>query len=150
MPAYSMDLVHSTTAHAADYRHYGLDLNRNHYHRHESQHNAYWQWQHSDGSSSDGFHQQSINNGNQWDASSPPQPKIHCAFGGPQSPLFRPKIAPERNYPDHYNRYLNTHHTFMALTCPNIDITTYRLNIRVSHWNVIKLTKSKGLLLLII
>jgi len=94
-----MDLVHSTNTHAADYMHYGLDFNRNYHHESPSQHNTYWQWQHSDGSSSDGFHQQSILNTNySWDASSPAQ-QDYADGGGLQSPPFRPKSAPEWNNP---------------------------------------------------
>lgn len=58
-----MDLMrHSTNTHgSSDFaHHYGpLDFNGNHHHDHHGHglehHNAYWQWQHSDGSSSDGF-----------------------------------------------------------------------------------------------
>lgn len=96
-----MDLVHLTNTHSADFRHYGLDWNRN-YQPPSSQHNTYWQWQHSDGSSSDGFHQQSVFNSNQWDASSPPQPEH--SFGDLQSSTFRPKSGSEWNHP--YFRYI--------------------------------------------
>jgi len=88
-----MDLVHSTNSHTTDYSQYSLDLNKND-HESPSQHNAYWQWQHSDGSSSDGFHQQIIYNANQWDTRSLLQ-QDNCTIRGMQSPPFRPKSAPE-------------------------------------------------------
>lgn len=94
--------MHLTNKHTAEYKHYGLDWNKINHHQTPSQHNAYWQWQHSDGSSSDGIYQQNVFNLNQWDASSPPQPEH--AFGNLQSPPYRPKSVSEWNHP--YFRYL--------------------------------------------
>uniref|UniRef100_A0A2S2QH40 Protein atonal n=1 Tax=Sipha flava TaxID=143950 RepID=A0A2S2QH40_9HEMI len=89
-----MDMMHSTNSHAAGYKRYGLDLNRNH--DESSQHNAYWQWQHSDGSSSEGFHQQSsIFNANHWDVNRPLQPDA-CSVDMQPSPYFT-KHVPEWN-----------------------------------------------------
>lgn len=105
-----MDLAHSINSHTADYRQYSLqDLNRNnHYNHHNlSQHNVYWQWQHSDGSSSDGFHQPSIFNANHWDSSSPPHQDAACTTTNTNItvddllpyPSYRTKSITEWNHP---------------------------------------------------
>lgn len=87
-----MDLVHSTNSHAAGYKRYGLDMNRNHHHE-SPQHNAYWQWQHSDGSSSEGFYQQSsIFNANHWDVNKPLQQDA-CGVDVQSSPYLTKHVS---------------------------------------------------------
>lgn len=86
-----MDMVHSTNTLSTDYRHYSLALNLNDSknHHQSSQHHTYWQWQHSDGSSSEGLHQQSVINVNHWDTdNSPPPQRDVGSLNGPQSPLY--------------------------------------------------------------
>lgn len=98
-----MDLLHSNNAHV-DYSPYGHGLNKNH--AEQSQHNTYWHWQHSDGSS-EGFpqyhhqQQQSIFNASHWHSSPPPSDDAGFALLSPPS---RPNSAPEWN--STYFRYM--------------------------------------------